>query len=200
MKYCYKLLKLDKKAFRNINYIMSRVGKNPVILTSGVTANYNEANRNLTVKGSLGELDFNISKFVNLEITATEIIVTVNNPEEKLERALWGTVRAIIQNMVNGVSTGYEKVVELNGVGFRMELANDLTCYLGFSHPVIINIPSQISLNLEKNVLKGKCIDKQLLGNFFSNLHNLKPCDVYKQKGFKFPGRFYRKKVGKKGK
>ena len=93
-----------------------------------------------------------------------------------------------------------EKEVELNGVGFRMELAKDLTCFLGFSHPVVLPIPSQISLNLEKNVLKGKSIDKQLLGNFFSNLHNIKPCDVYKQKGFKFPGRFYRKKVGKKGK
>lgn len=179
---------------------MSRVGKNPVILTSGVTATYDDAQKNLVVKGPLGELDFKISSFINLEITPSEIVVTVNNPEEKMERALWGTVRAIIQNMVTGVSAGFEKEVELNGVGFRMELANNLTCYLGFSHPVILDIPSQISLNLEKNVLKGKSIDKQLLGNFFSNLHNIKPCDVYKQKGFKFPGRFYRKKVGKKGK
>lgn len=179
---------------------MSRVGKNPVILTSGVTASFDETNRNLKVKGSLGELDFKISKFVNVEITPSEILVTINNPQEKMEKALWGTVRAIIQNMVTGVSTGFEKEVELNGVGFRMELANNLTCYLGFSHPVVLDIPSQISLNLEKNVLKGKSIDKQLLGNFFSNLHNMKPCDVYKQKGFKFPGRFYRKKVGKKGK
>jgi len=179
---------------------MSRVGKNPVILTSGVSASFDEAYRNLKIKGSLGELDFVVSKFVNIEITASEIIVSINNPQEKMERALWGTVRAIIQNMVTGVSTGFEKEVELNGVGFRMELGNNLTCYLGFSHPVVIDIPSQIKLNLEKNVLKGKSIDKQLLGNFFSNLHNMKPCDVYKQKGFKFPGRFYRKKVGKKGK
>jgi len=102
--------------------------------------------------------------------------------------------------MVQGVATGYNKELELNGVGFRMELGKQLILYIGYSHPVNVDIPDDIKLTLEKNVLKGTSIDKQSLGNFFSYVHNLKPCDVYKQKGFKFPGRFYRKKVGKKGK
>jgi large subunit ribosomal protein L6 len=81
-----------------------------------------------------------------------------------------------------------------------MELANDLTLYLGFSHPVIVKIPTGISLKLEKNLLTGNSFDKQAIGDFFSKIYSLKPCDVYKHKGFKVPGKFYRKKEGKKAK
>lgn len=179
---------------------MSRVGKNPVLLPTAVSAEYDNTSRVLVVKGPLGTLQFSVANNAKVELVDNSIQVTVINPTDRYQRALWGTTRAVINNLVEGVSKGYEKVLELNGVGFRMELAQKLTLYIGFSHPVIVEIPSDIKLSLEKNVLKGTSIDKQAIGNFFSYIHNMKPCDVYKQKGFKFPGRFYRKKVGKKGK
>jgi large subunit ribosomal protein L6 len=102
--------------------------------------------------------------------------------------------------MVIGVSTGFTKELELNGVGYKMELSGQtLTVYIGFSHPVKLDIHPAIKLSLNKNLLSGTSYDKQLLNNFFGNLHEMKPCDPYKHKGFKFPGRFYIKKVGKKG-
>ena len=179
---------------------MSRVGKKPVLLPTAVSAEYNTTSKVLVVKGPLGTLQFSVANNAQVDIVDSSIQVTVINPLDRYQRALWGTTRAVINNLVEGVFKGYEKELELNGVGFRMELAKQLTLYIGFSHPVVVDIPSDVKLTLEKNVLKGTSIDKQSIGNFFSYIHNMKPCDVYKQKGFKFPGRFYRKKVGKKGK
>ena len=179
---------------------MSRVGKQPITIPSGVNVNFDTNTRNFDVSGPLGKLSFVVSKLVSLNIEQSLLTLSVENPEDKFDKAIWGTTRAIIQNLVEGVTVGFSKQVELNGVGYRMELASDLTLFIGFSHPVKVQIPKEISLTLEKNVLKGKSLDKQLIGNFFSTIHNMKPCDVYKQKGFKFPDRFYPKKIGKKGK
>jgi large subunit ribosomal protein L6 len=179
---------------------MSRVGKNPVVLSTNIDVKYNDSDRVLIVKGPLGELKFNVSKLVDLEITKEQILCTIKDPGDKYERALWGTTRAIIQNMVTGVSTGFNKELELNGVGYKMELGTQLVLYIGYSHSVILDIPEGIKLVLEKNVLKGEGIDKANVGNFFAKIHNMKPCDPYKQKGFKYPGRFYKKKQGKQGK
>jgi large subunit ribosomal protein L6 len=179
---------------------MSRVGKQPITIPSGVNVNFDTNTRNFDVSGPLGKLSFVVSKLVSLNIEPSLLTLSVENPEDKFDKAIWGTTRAIIQNLVEGVTVGFSKQVELNGVGYRMELASDLTLFIGFSHPVKVQIPKEISLTLEKNVLKGKSLDKQLIGNFFSTIHNMKPCDVYKQKGFKFPDRFYPKKIGKKGK
>lgn len=179
---------------------MSRVGKQPITIPSGVNVNFDTNTRNFDVSGPLGKLSFVVSKLVSLNTEPSLLTLSVENPEDKFDKAIWGTTRAIIQNLVEGVTVGFSKQVELNGVGYRMELASDLTLFIGFSHPVKVQIPKEISLTLEKNVLKGKSLDKQLIGNFFSTIHNTKPCDVYKQKGFKFPDRFYPKKIGKKGK
>lgn len=179
---------------------MSRVGKQPVIIPTGVSIKFDNKTSIFEVTGPLGSLNFQVSKVVSLDIKENSIDILVKNPDDKFDRAIWGTTRAIIQNLVEGVTKAFTKELELNGVGYRMELASDLVLYIGFSHPVKISIPKNISLSLEKNLLKGKSLDKQLLGNFFSTIHNMKPCDVYKQKGFKFPGRFYPKKIGKKGK
>lgn len=178
---------------------MSRIGKLPIKIVDKVKVNFDEKSRELVVSGPLGELKCQIHPFVNLGLEPSEIKVSVKNPEKKLHKSLWGTSRAIIQNMIVGVTEGYSKSVELNGVGFKMELAEKLTLYIGFSHTVKIDIPSEIKLKLEKNVLSGTSIDKQSIGHFFTYVHDLKPCDPYKQKGFKFPGRFYLQKEGKKG-
>ena len=179
---------------------MSRVGKKPIPLNSKVKAVLDSKTKVLNISGPLGELSMVIPTNINLDITESEVLVTVDNPKQKSQKALWGTIRAIINNMVQGVLEGFTKEVELNGVGYRMELGKELMLHIGYSHPVIVQIPSSIKLTLKKNLLSGTSIDKQALGNFFSYIHNLKPCDPYKHKGFKFPGRFYIKKEGKKGK
>lgn len=179
---------------------MSRVGKKPIQLPNGVQATVNQQTHVLEVKGPLGTLTHTLPSFVNLQVEDAVIQISVNKENDKFQRAIWGTTRAIVANLVQGVSSGFSKEMELNGVGYRMELGNELTLHIGFSHPVKVVIPSLIKLNLQKNLLSGQSIDKQLLGDFFTSIHDMKPCDPYKQKGFKFPGRHYRKKVGKKAK
>lgn len=177
---------------------MSRLGKKPLIIDSKLELIFDKITRELKVKGPLGEAKHLVPNLVNLEIKDSLVQFSVADPKNKIERALWGTTWSLVKNMMIGVSDGFEKEIELNGVGYKMELSNELVVYIGFSHPVKIQVPSTIKLVLNKNVLKGTSTSKQELGNFFANLHNLKPCDPYKGKGFRFPGRFYITKVGKK--
>lgn len=180
---------------------MSRIGKKIIVLPSNVELKYDEQTRLISVKGPLGELVRTISDCVLISNENGNITIAVKDENDRKQKAIWGTSRAVINNMIVGVSTGFNKTVELNGVGFRMELTPTvLTLYIGFSHPVLVEIPPLVKLTLTKNVLSGTSIDKELIGDFFSSVHNRKICDPYKQKGFKFPGRFYRKKVVKKGK
>jgi large subunit ribosomal protein L6 len=179
---------------------MSRVGKKTIPLPAGVVFEYDAQTNIAKVTGPKGVLEAKLQPFVKIENNDNKLEVSVDKPDTKYQRAIWGTSRAVVANLVHGVSSGFNKEIELNGVGYKMELAKDLTIYIGFSHPVKITVPDKIKLNLNKNVLSGESIDKHLLGDFFTSLHNMKPCDPYKQKGFKFPGRMYRKKVGKKAK
>lgn len=180
---------------------MSRIGKKVIVLPTSITLNFDPISRVLVVKGPLGELTKNIHPCVTITQDAGSVTLTVTKENDTLQRAIWGTTRAIINNLIIGVSTGFSRQLELNGVGFKMELASDkLTLFIGFSHSVIVDIPSEIKLTLNKNQLSGTSIDNEMIGNFFANIHNRKPADVYKHKGFKMPGRFYRKKVVKKTK
>jgi large subunit ribosomal protein L6 len=180
---------------------MSRVGKKMIILPEKVQVEFDTKSLIITVKGPLGELKRELNSFVKLDIKNGEVVVSVTDETVKYQKAIWGTSRAVIQNMITGVSTGFNRTLELNGVGYKMELAPTvLTLYIGFSHTVPVDVPPQIKLTLNKNILTGTSNDNELIGNFFSTIHNMKPCDPYKQKGFKFPGRFYKKKVVKKTK
>ncbi len=176
---------------------MSRVGKKIIEIPSNVEVKVD--GKTVVVKGALGELTKEFTDLVTITVDNSTVQVGVLDEKSKKSRAIWGTTRALIQNMIIGVSAGFTKQVELNGVGYRMELGTELTLFIGFSHPVKVVIPEGLQLKLEKNVLSGTSNDKQLIGSFFSNVHDMKPCDPYKQKGFKFPGRFYIKKVGKRG-
>ncbi len=180
---------------------MSRIGKKTILLPNTVQLSFDENTNVIKVVGPLGELQFKLHPKVKVSIESNQANVSVEDANDRKQRAIWGTSRAIINNMVQGVTTGFAKEVELNGVGFKMDLQSaqkKLVVHIGFSHPVYVDIPDGIQLSLEKNKLIGKSIDKQLIGNFFTNLHNMKPCDPYKQKGFRFPDRYYLKKVGKK--
>jgi large subunit ribosomal protein L6 len=177
---------------------MSRVGKKIISMDKSVTLKVD--GNQVQVTGPKGAMSCSILDFVSIENKENNLQINVKKPEDKFQKAVWGTTRAIIANMITGVTTGFSKEIELNGVGFKMELAGpNLTLYIGFSHPVKLIVPEAITLTLNKNVLSGTSFDKQLLNNFFGNIHEMKPCDPYKHKGFKFPGRFYVKKVGKKG-
>lgn len=181
---------------------MSRIGKKTIILPATTTLSFDEKTRIIVVKGPLGELSRELHPCVSL-VKAEDGSYNINVKDEnvKLQRSIWGTTRAVVFNMVEGVSTGFKKEIELNGVGFKMELAStELVLSIGFSHLVKVTIPKQIKLSLNKNLLSGDSIDKEEIGQFFSKLYYMKPCDVYKQKGFKFPGQYMRKKVVKKGK
>jgi large subunit ribosomal protein L6 len=180
---------------------MSRVGKKTITIPTQVTLDFDSANRVVLVRGPRGELKLEkVHKNISLKQEESTLSVLIDDESDKYQRAIWGTTRAIIFNLIEGVTVGFKKELELNGVGYRMELANKLTLYIGFSHPVVLDIPDGIKLSLNKNVLSGESSDKQLIGDYFTMIHDRKPCEVYKHKGFKFPGRVYRKKVGKKGK
>ena len=178
---------------------MSRIGKKIIDLPNNVEITVN--NNIITVKGPKGELSQELLPFVSVVKEENTLSVKIINESNKFQKAMWGTSRALIQNLITGVTTGFKKQLELNGVGFKMALqGTNLILNIGYSHAVEIAIPESMSLSIDKNELHGESIDKQQLGDFFTRIHNLKPADPYKHKGFKFPGRFYRKKVGKKAK
>ena len=178
---------------------MSRIGKKIITLPAGVTVSIDSNTNEVTVKGKLGELKETFLPFVKIEQSENEITLEVEDTSDKFKRAMWGTSRANLNNMVEGVSQGFTKELNLEGVGYKMNLkGNILEMALGFSHPVNVDVPDNVKLELNKNNLKGTSIDKQAVGQFMTYVHDLKPCEPYKHKGFKFPGRFYVKKVGKK--
>lgn len=178
---------------------MSRIGKKVIAVPAGVVVTLNEATNSVHVKGERGELSETLLPFVKVNINGAEITLDIANGKEKLQRAMWGTSRALVWNMIEGVSTGFTKQLELNGVGFRMEVAGkQLKLAIGFSHPVFVDIPDLVTVNIEKNVLTATSFNKQVLGHFVQYVHDLKSADPYKHKGFKYPGKFYPKKVGKK--
>jgi large subunit ribosomal protein L6 len=180
---------------------MSRIGKKIITIPTNVTFNFDEINRVVLVRGPLGELKLEkINKVISFSEQDKVLSVKIADENNSSQKAIWGTTRALVSNLIEGVTNGFKKELELNGVGYKMELNNKLTLFIGFSHPVVLDIPAGIKLSLNKNILSGESTDKHLIGDFFTNVHNMKPCEVYKHKGFKFPGRIYRKKVGKKGK
>jgi large subunit ribosomal protein L6 len=177
---------------------MSRIGKKIIVIPNGVTVVLN--GQQVSVKGPKGELETTIHKSIKAVINGSELTFEIKDESAKGVQAQWGTARAIVNNLVVGVSEGFTRTLELNGVGYKMELGAKLTLFIGFSHTVVVDIPAKIKLELNKNVLTGSSCDRHLLGDFMTNIHDMKPCEVYKHKGFKFPERFYRKKVAKKTK
>lgn len=176
--------------------LMSRIGKKPVVIPDKVETNLS-ANV-LTVKGPKGTLSFTHHYEVVLKVEGQQILVEKKGVTKRAQ-ALWGTTAKLIQNMMLGVTTGFAKQLELNGVGYRMNLSGKkLTLALGFSHPVEVMLPEKIEAKIENNVLTLSSIDKQLLGEFAASVRKRKPVEPYKGKGFRYVGEQVRKKEGKK--
>ncbi len=176
---------------------MSRTGKKPVAPVSGVTVTIN--GRDVAVKGPKGELSLVLMDVVNAEQTAEGVVITPAN-DSREARAAWGTTRALIQNMVTGVSAGYERRLNIQGVGYRAALqGKDIKLSLGFSHEVIYVPPAGITLAVPvptEIVITG--IDKQAVGQVAANIREYRKPEPYKGKGVRYAGEFVFRKEGKK--
>lgn len=182
---------------------MSRIGKKPVFLPAGVTAEI--ANDKVTVKGPKGSLTLNLHAHAHVAQSAgdsgsAQLDVTVDDPEND-DRAIWGTMRAILQKMVKGVTEGYTKTLELNGVGFKMNLKGQgLVFSLGFSHDVEYPLPEGVAAKIETNTLTLSGIDDEAVGRAAAEIRSLKKPEPYKGKGFKYSDEVIRRKAGKAAK
>ena len=175
---------------------MSRIGKQPIEIPGEVTVSID--NNNIKVKGPKGELAYNFSYEIKVAIIDKKVIIEkVSNL--KTAQALWGTTRALIQNMIEGVMNGFTKTLELHGVGYKMAVEGKrLVLNLGFSHPIELEIPEGLSVEIEKEKLIVAGIDKQVVGQFTAEIRSLKKVEPYKGKGFRYEGEQFIKKEGKK--
>jgi large subunit ribosomal protein L6 len=180
---------------------MSRIGKLPVTLPKDVTVHVSDANV-VSVKGPLGELSQAVNKDIKVEVVGTDILVS-RPSDSKNHKSLHGLYRALIHNMVVGVSQGYKKELELVGVGYRAEAkGQNLEMSLGFSHEVLIQLPNEVKVETKTErranpIITLTCIDKQLMGHVVAKIRSLRPPEPYKGKGIKFVGETLRRKAGK---
>lgn len=176
---------------------MSKIGKKSIIIPAGVTVSIEGCL--LKAKGPKGELNLNIHPEAKAEIAEGKIIVS-KSEKALSSNAIWGLTRSLAKNIIVGVSVGYEKKLELQGVGFRMSIqGKKIVMALGFSHPVEMTIPEGITAKMEENnVLNISGIDKQAVGQFAANIKALKKVEPYKGKGFRYVGEKVRRKAGKK--
>ena len=179
---------------------MSRIGKMPIAIPAGVTFDVSPENV-VTVKGPKGTLEKAMHRNIKLNLEDGQVIVTRSN-DEKENKALHGLVRALVNNMVIGVSEGYQKTLELVGVGYRAALqGKKLVMNLGYSHPVEIDAVDGIEFEIvspTKLIVRG--IDKELVGDVSADIRAWRKPEPYKGKGIKFEGEIVRRKVGKTGK
>ena len=178
---------------------MSRVGKKPIQIADKVEVKID--NNLVTVKGPKGELKSTIHPLVEVVIENNKVNVSVKKEKNKLERSLWGTTRQIINNMVIGVTEGYQKKLEINGVGYRSEVSSKkLILNVGYSHHVEFIVPDDIDVSVEKNVITITGIDKQKVGEIAAQIRKIKKPEPYKGKGIKYADEIIIRKAGKRAK
>lgn len=174
---------------------MSRIGKQPIPLPAGVTASVNGSV--VTVKGPKGELTAIVHPHMNVEIKDGAIVVSVAK-KSKQAAALWGTTRANLANLVQGVTEGFKKQLELQGVGYRANLkGKDIELQVGFSHPVLIKAPEGIAFTVEQEIVTVAGINKQLVGQVTASIRAVRKPEPYQGKGIRYVGEVVRRKVGK---
>ena len=178
---------------------MSRIGRMPIAIPAGVTVEVAENNK-VTVKGPKGTLERVLPAEMEIKVEGAEIVVSRPNDLKKM-KSLHGLTRTLINNMVVGVTAGYEKKLEVNGVGYKVSKAGKkLTLSLGFSHPVEMEDPEGIETTVDNNVIIVKGIDKEKVGQFAAEIRDKRRPEPYKGKGIKYVDETIRRKVGKTGK
>lgn len=177
---------------------MSRIGKLPITVPNGVIVTIKDAH--VKVKGPKGELEFTFHPRVVLELEGSTLKVG-RASNEKLDKSLHGVSRTLLSNMIEGVSKGYAKQLEIQGVGYRAQMAGSgLTLFLGFSHPINFPAPKgiQISIDAEKkNIITVAGIDKQLVGETAAKIREYRKPEPYKGKGIRYVGEYVQRKAGK---
>jgi large subunit ribosomal protein L6 len=177
---------------------MSRVGRKPIPIPEKIKVDYK--NRVVTVQGKNGTLTQEIHPAVDVNIDKDEINVVLNDQDRKTV-ALQGMTRSLLSNMVTGVSQGFERVLEINGIGYRAEVKGKTIVFnLGYSHPIDFPLPEGVTAQVEKNnVVKINGIDKQLIGQTAARIRQLRPPEPYKGKGIKYAEEHIMRKAGKTG-
>ena len=177
---------------------MSRVGKKPIGIPEKVKITFSD--NVLSVQGEKGTLTRTIHPDVRLNIDNAILTVSIDLMDKKT-RSLWGMTRALISNMVTGVSKGFERDLEINGIGYRAELkGSNIEFNLGYSHPIEFPLPEGISAKIDKNIIKLIGVDKELLGYTASTMRALRPPEPYKGKGVKYAEEHIQRKAGKTAK
>jgi|SRR3989344_4689219 len=175
---------------------MSRIGKKPVVIPPGVKAELKGSS--LSVTGPKGTLQIEMHPKVKVVMAENEITVDIADKESKKEKSLWGLSRALINNLVEGVTKGFEKKLEVNGVGFKVQVTGQkIVMSLGFSHPVEVEIPKDLTVTVDKNVISISGADKQKVGQFAAEVRELKKPEPYKGKGIRYIDEVVRRKAGK---
>ncbi len=175
---------------------MSRVGKKPIPIAKGVKIE--KSNGTVKVKGPKGELAVDLKPDISVDISEQEVVL--NRPSDSRQhKSMHGLYRALIANMIKGVTEGYQKKLEIVGIGYRAEMkGNRLLLQIGYSHPVLFSLPPEISVEIPQPtqiVISG--IDKQLVGQVAAKIRAMRPAEPYKGKGVKYEGEYIRRKAGK---
>jgi len=189
--------------------IMSRIGNKPIIIPSGVTVEFQD--RTISIKGGKGSLNYSLKDGINVELKATEIRITRANNEKNV-RALHGLTRALVQNMVTGVSAGFEKVLHIIGTGYNSDKIGPwLKIACGYSHDILLQIPQGLEVSTEmvprgkggklnvQSIVKIKGFHKEDVGKFAAEVRRVRPPENYKGKGIRYENEFVKIKAGKSG-
>jgi large subunit ribosomal protein L6 len=179
---------------------VSRIGRLPVDIPSGVQVDVNGSN--IRVKGPKGELQRMFSSLIGIKMENNQLNIT-RNSEDPAERALHGTTRAVLANMIHGVSKGFEIILEVEGVGYRAEMdGKKLALFVGYSHPVKMDPPAGVSFEVDQKTRQIKVLgfDKEMVGQTAANVRKVRPPEPYHGKGIRYLGERVRRKAGKAGK
>lgn len=175
---------------------MSKLAKIPVILTEGVSFILDKSLAKIS--GPKGNLSFTVPEGIEVKSSEGKLLFTLKNKDDENKKPLLGLTRATLANMVTGVSKGFEKKLELSGVGYRAAISgNELSLSLGFSHPVRVTAPQGIAFSVAENTIIVSGIDKYLVGNTAARIRAVRPPEPYKGKGIKYLGERIRRKAGK---
>lgn len=176
---------------------MSRIGKQPIQIPAGVSVVLK--GQHVEIQGPKGSLAMDAHPLCAVEQANGKIVVSSTRPDSKQGRSVWGLTRTLIANMIRGVSAGYEKKLEIEGVGYKAAVKDDsLALSIGLSHPVTIQGVDGVSFAVEKNVVTISGLDKQKVGQVASRIRAVRPPEPYKGKGIRYQGEVVRRKLGKK--
>lgn len=175
---------------------MSRIGKVPISIPDGVTVTMND--RQIDVTGPKGQLTLTVNVHVQPKMVDNQVVINVTDGNDQADRALWGLTRVLVANMIIGVTKGFSKQLEINGVGYKAAASGQkVTLNLGYSHPIDYDVPAGISVTVEKNVVTVSGIDKQLVGEVAAKIRSFRKPEPYKGKGIKYTTETIRRKAGK---